>query len=957
MALSNDLISQFVKITKDEKKPEKETTAYGEVTNVEYIGDKITNVRVRLDGASEDTPIASTTDVIVGDRVIVMIKNHTAVITGNITSPSARTEVVRRVVTTVTKMDDVIADKVSAEDLAAESARIDSLEADNVVVRQKLEATEADISALEADSLEVHETLRANDADIKYLKANIVGADQVEATFATIEMLRAAEADIDALEADQAEFESATVQELEAQKADIQELEAKKLSATDIEGKYANIDFSNISKATMQWFYANSGLIEDVIVGDGQITGKLVGVTIIGDLIEGGTVKAEKLVIKGTDGLYYKLNTDGVKTEAEQTEYNSINGSVILAKSITATKISVDDLVAFDATIGGFSITDNSLYSGVKSTVNNTARGIYLDSTGQMAVGDASNFIKYYKDSTGAYKLEISADSLTFGSSKKSVEAAINDVQTSVDNIQVGGRNLLENSSFEGLSDIGDDTYSVVYSPSEKMITLTANTVNSTHVPARYTKLTEYGRTNINGSKLTLSGEYRVLTDLQFGTTNPWVGYQLSIARDETTGGSSQWINWVGGTALQTTASDKWIKYSNTYDITEYDAVSVGVSILFRNTSGSIQFRNLKVEFGNKPTDWTAAPEDLEKVVSEAKNVDIGGRNYIITDKLSSYSVYNSTPICENGVISTSYNSSYAPATASYLTLKVDGYIPPKDVMTLSGYIKVNGEIPGSDFFTTRASTYGPEATYRYFDPLTGYFVCTQSYDGESDWIIHAQTVRTAGSSDVITFEKLKFEKGNKPTDWSPAPEDMATAIDVENVASTASDAQNRVADTEALIEILSESISMLVTDGNGASLMTQTENGWTFSTGDIQDLVNRTSEALEDLTREVGDTTGAVDILQQAVDDLGTIAEYIKIGTYENEPCIELGESDSDFKLRITNTRMIFTEGSNVLAYFNNQSLHIKKAVVEEELQQGGFAWKIRSNGNLALIWKGDDE
>ena len=63
------------------------------------------------------------------------------------------------------------------------------------------------------------------------------------------------------------------------------------------------------------------------------------------------------MVVKGSDGLYYKLNTDGSTVESEQTEYNSLNGSVITAKSITATKISVDDLVAFGATIGGFNIT------------------------------------------------------------------------------------------------------------------------------------------------------------------------------------------------------------------------------------------------------------------------------------------------------------------------------------------------------------------------------------------------------------------------------------------------------------------------------------------------------------------------------------------------------------------------------------------------------------------------
>jgi hypothetical protein len=50
----------------------------------------------------------------------------------------------------------------------------------------------------------------------------------------------------------------------------------------------------------------------------------------------------------------------------------------------------------------------------------------------------------------------------------------------------------------------------------------------------------------------------------------------------------------------------------------------------------------------------------------------------------------------------------------------------------------------------------------------------------------------------------------------------------------------------------------------------------------------------------------------------------------------------------------MVFVEGSTVLAYFNNQSFHSKKIVVEEELQQGGFVWKVRSNGNLGLMWKG---
>lgn len=183
---------------------------------------------------------------------------------------------------------------------------------------------------------------------------------------------------------------------------------------------------------------------------------------------------------------------------------------------------------------------------------------------------------------------------------------------------------------------------------------------------------------------------------------------------------------------------------------------------------------------------------------------------------------------------------------------------------------------------------------------------------------------------------------------------DMATTEDIANINSSNELTEERMASAESLLQQLANSMSMLVTDGNGESLMVQTENGWTFSTNEIQEAVNSALENLNDLINEVGDTASTVDTLKQAVSDLGILNDYVKIGTYENEPCIELGESDSDFKLLITNTRIMFMEGSGVPAYLNNQSLFIKKAVVEEELQQGQFVWKVRANGNLGLIWKG---
>lgn len=226
-------------------------------------------------------------------------------------------------------------------------------------------------------------------------------------------------------------------------------LYADKLDVTDADIKYAQIDFANIGKAALEQFFAKSGLIEDVVVGDQKVTGTLVGVTILGDSIKGGTVIADKLVIKGEDGLYYKLNTDGNTVEKEQTDYNSLDGGVIRAKSITATKIAVDDLVAFGATIGGWHIADGGLFSGTKESVSNTSRGAYLGSDGQLNIGDSDNFVMFYVDNKGESHLAISADKFTLG--KQNIENILRDIKQDVDNVRDEITTLLRIESSRGM--------------------------------------------------------------------------------------------------------------------------------------------------------------------------------------------------------------------------------------------------------------------------------------------------------------------------------------------------------------------------------------------------------------------------------------------------------------------------------------------------------------------------
>lgn len=430
MGISNELARQFAKQTVDKSKNNTGKTVTG--TAVKYNG----SMYVQIDGSDQLTPIiSSTVGMKDGDRVTVLIKDHTTTVTGNTSSPSVSQDDIdgsnQEIIDQITEFEIIVAEKASIKDLEVEKARIDDLVADNVTIKDTLTASKAEIDQLKAKDVEITGNLTAQNAEIENLKATKLDVDIADIKYATVEKLEATDANIHNLTADYGEFKKLSTDKFAANEASIKKLETDKLSATDADLKYANIDFANIGKAAIENFFSKSGMIGDLVVGEGTITGTLVGVTIKGDLIEGGTVKADKLVIKGEDGLYYKLNTNGETVGAQQTEYNSLNGSIITAKSITAEKVNVNDLVAFGATIGGFHITDSAIYSGVKESIDNTTRGTYMDDDGQFAIGDGSNYLKFFKDTNGKYKLDISAASIKFGASGGSLEDELAD--TTVD--------------------------------------------------------------------------------------------------------------------------------------------------------------------------------------------------------------------------------------------------------------------------------------------------------------------------------------------------------------------------------------------------------------------------------------------------------------------------------------------------------------------------------------------
>lgn len=82
MSLSSELASQFAKVTNDTNRNTNGTKLHGTITMLGEVP------HVKLDGTEELTPISRTVEVAEGDRVEVMIANHSATVTGNLTDPS-----------------------------------------------------------------------------------------------------------------------------------------------------------------------------------------------------------------------------------------------------------------------------------------------------------------------------------------------------------------------------------------------------------------------------------------------------------------------------------------------------------------------------------------------------------------------------------------------------------------------------------------------------------------------------------------------------------------------------------------------------------------------------------------------------------------------------------------------------------------------------------------------------
>lgn len=195
--------------------------------------------------------------------------------------------------------------------------------------------------------------LTADNAYIEHLKATIgefgyITAENADLTYATITSLQAVDGKIDTLSS-----KAITTENLSAKVADL-----GYLSAESADLKYANIKLSNIEVADIATLFAEVGLIDRATIVEGHITGFLDSVEVNAANITAGTLVADRILLKGENGLLYSLNNLGElqsKTVDTLDGYiltdRTVNADKIVAKSITANELDVEKVFADSAVI------------------------------------------------------------------------------------------------------------------------------------------------------------------------------------------------------------------------------------------------------------------------------------------------------------------------------------------------------------------------------------------------------------------------------------------------------------------------------------------------------------------------------------------------------------------------------------------------------------------------------
>ena len=338
-------------------------------------------------------------------------------------------------------------------------------------------------------------------------------------------------------------------------------------------------------------------------------------------------------------------------------------------------------------------------------------------------------------------------------------------------------------------------------------------------------------------------------------------------------------------------------------------------------TSGKYVWTRSKIVYTDNTTACTTPICDSSwEAVNE---VQVGGRNYFSSKNQAAFDENNeyTLPAYQNtGSFRAFYN----------LTLPMS-YFVGKNCKLSFDAISPNGD--------TKLSIYNTNGNPRYV--INGNVIPTISTTWAHQELTITVTDRGEGetysesASNKIEFyfpsqtgckiRNVKFEIGNKATDWTPAPEDVDSNIsDLEIKFNSSIKANN-----EALESKMEK---IYYTKGEADELATSVST------------LKQTAENIEiNFSNTINDIEG---VANESKERLGEISSYIR---FDKDGMI-LGKSDSPLILKQENDCISFIQNNSKVAYFSNDKLYVTYGEFLNSIKIGNFAFIPRENGNLSF-------
>ncbi len=465
--------------------------------------------------------------------------------------------------------------------------------ADIISVKQAL-LEKADITELNAQIANL-ENVYAAKADITELSAQIATIDNLTAKKADVEQLYAKKADIDELVAD-----TATLKSLKSNVANIDVLLSGKAGTGELTSIKLTAENAEIATALIKDLTAANFRSKTIETDDFTIKSSSGKLQIVGNTIQIKDVNNTVRVQIGEDGKSdYGIYVTDANGKIMFTSYDGLHEDGIKSGIIK------NDMVADDAHISGSKLDISSVIDGINadnSTYLNTSK-VVIDGTSQ---------------TINAKFTELTASIGSIGTRTSALESDLSGFRTmvsetyatksAVDSIQIGGRNLLYDSTGNIKNGWSGNTIITVdggISGNSLAISRTDYSGN-----ARYFGTNKrHFLTDFNvGTSYTLSAWIKARSDVGLDA-NGYVMARFRSADDKK-------LHALSLTVSSQTEKDKWIYYEKTWTINDSDIAKLECVALALDKNGMIEACNIKLEKGNKATDWSPAPEDTTAAIT-----------------------------------------------------------------------------------------------------------------------------------------------------------------------------------------------------------------------------------------------------------------------------------------------------------------------------------------------------